>query len=257
MNKQKNLVSALIFSLGLGISAVLLIGLTSFGKSPEKGPVKRRVSFDNGWRFLKDSVINAENPDFNDTNWRILDVPHDWSIEDLPGQNGKDIIGPFTKSAVDKMSSGYLTGGVGWYRKSFTLKEEDHGKIIYLELDGVYMTSDVWLNGKHLGFHPYGYTPFNYDITPFLNPAGKPNIVAVRVRNQGLTSRWYSGSGITRHVWLTMVNPVHIDVSGGLYVTTPLVSEISAEVKIAAILSVCCMGQKQGGTVCSSPHSGR
>ena len=236
MNKQKKLVSSLIFSLSLGISAVLLIGFTSFGKGPEKGSAKRRVTFDYGWRFLKDSIISAENPDFNDTSWRILDVPHDWSIEDLPGQNGKDIIGPFNKSDVDKMSSGYLTGGVGWYRKSFTVKEEDQGKIIYLEFDGVYMNSDVWLNGKHLGFHPYGYTPFNYDITSFLNPAGEPNIVAVRVRNQGLTSRWYSGSGITRHVWLTAVNPVHIAVSGGIYVTTPSVSESSAEVKVAATI---------------------
>ena len=134
------------------------------------------------------------------------------------------------------MSSGYLVGGIGWYRKSFTLKEADKNKIAYLQFDGVYMNSDVWLNGKHLGFHPYGYTPFYYDITSFLNPAGQPNVVAVRVRNEGLNSRWYSGSGINRHVWLTLVNPVHIDVSGGLYITTPAVSENSADVKIATTL---------------------
>lgn len=149
-------------------------------------------------------------------------MPHDWSIEDVPGQNGEDIIGPFDKSAVDRMSSGYLVGGIGWYRKNFTIKEEDKYKIVYLQFDGVYMNADVWLNGKHLGFHPYGYTPFYYDITSFLSPAGQSNVVAVRIKNEGLNSRWYSGSGINRHVWLTLVNPVHIDVSGGIYITTPV-----------------------------------
>lgn len=191
-------------------------------------------SFDQGWRFIKDNPPGAENPAFDDSKWRTVEIPHDWSIEDLPGQNGDNIIGPFDKNAVDKMSSGYLSGGIGWYRKSFTVKDTEKNKVSYLLFDGVYMNSDVWINGKHLGFHPYGYTPFYYDITPFLNPAGQPNIVAVRVRNEGLTSRWYSGSGITRHVWLSQVNPVHIEISGGLYITTPAVTENSADVKIAA-----------------------
>ena len=203
---------------------------------PKTNNITRTVSFDVGWRFLKDSLSGAENPAFNDSNWRILDVPHDWSIEDLPGQNGEDIIGPFDKTSIDKMSSGYLVGGIGWYRKSFIVKGEAKDKKVHLLFDGVYMNSDVWLNGKHLGFHPYGYTPFNYEITSFLNPPGQPNIVTVRVRNEGLNSRWYSGSGINRHVWLTIVNPVHIDISGGLYITTPLVSENSADVKITTTL---------------------
>jgi beta-galactosidase len=98
------------------------------------------------------------------------------------------------------------------------------------------MNSDVWLNGNHLGFHPYGYTPFYYDITSFLNPAGQANIVAVRVKNDGLNSRWYSGSGINRHVWLTLADPVHIDISGGIYITTPSVNEISTDVKIVTTI---------------------
>jgi beta-galactosidase len=98
------------------------------------------------------------------------------------------------------------------------------------------MNSDIWLNGKHIGSHPYGYTPFYYDITSFLNPAGQSNVVAVRVKNEGLNSRWYSGSGINRHVWLTIVNSVHINVSGGIYITTPSVTENSAEVKIVTSL---------------------
>jgi beta-galactosidase len=163
-------------------------------------------------------------------------VPHDWSIEDLPGQNGVDIIGPFDRSAIDKGSSAYLVGGSSWYRKYFTIREEDKLKIAYLQFEGICMGSDVWLNGKHLGFHPYGYTPFYYDITSSLNPPGEPNVIAVRVRNEGMNSRWYSGSGITRHVWLSLVNPVHIDVSGGLYITTPVITEKAAVVNVTATI---------------------
>jgi len=236
MKKQKLLLSALVLSASMGLMTSMFFGFTSCSKQPKTEVISRTVSFDDGWRFIKDSLSGAEDPDFNDSSWRILDVPHDWSIEDLPGQNGEDIIGPFDKSAIDRMSSGYLVGGIGWYRKSFTINEEDKDKIACLQFDGVYMNADVWLNGKHLGFHPYGYTPFYYDITSFLNPAGQTNIVAVRVKNEGLNSRWYSGSGINRHVWLTMVDPVHIDVSGGIYITTPAVSESSAEVKVVTTL---------------------
>jgi len=194
------------------------------------------ISFDEGWRFLKDSIAGAESSCFNDSGWRNINVPHDWSIEDLPGQNGVDIIGPFDKSAIDKGTSGYLVGGTGWYRKNFTIREEDKDKIAYLQFDGVCMRSDVWLNGKHLGFHPYGYTPFYFDITSLLNPPGQPNVIAVRVTNEGMNSRWYAGSGIIRHVWLNLVSPVHIDVSGGLYITTPVINESFAEVKLEAAI---------------------
>ena len=203
------------------------------GKSAE---ISRTVSFDDGWRFLKGNPPDTEKPGFDDSGWRTLDIPHDWSIEDLPGQNGVDIIGPFDRSAIDKGSSGYMVGGIGWYRKSFTISEEDRDKIAYLQFDGVCMRSDVWLNGKHLGFHPYGYTPFYYDITSYLNPPGQSNIVAVRVKNEGMNSRWYSGSGINRHVWLTLANSVHIDVLGGIYITTPVITENSAEVKVSTTL---------------------
>ncbi len=192
--------------------------------------------FDEDWRFMKDTLSGAESTEFDDSDWRIIDIPHDWSIEDLPGQNGVDIIGPFNRSAIDKGSSGYMVGGTGWYRKKFTINSGEKDKIVYLQFDGVYMNSDVWLNGKHLGFHPYGYTPFYYDITSYLNPPGKPNIVAVRVKNEGMNSRWYSGSGIYRHVWLVLKDQVHIDVSGGLYITTPDVSEDSAVVRVAATI---------------------
>ena len=223
-------------SLFLCVPALTFLFIISCSNQTEISTIGRTKSFDEGWRFIKDSLSGAESPDFNDSSWRIIDVPHDWSIEDLQGQNGEDIIGPFDKSAIDKGTSAYLVGGIGWYRKNFTIREEDKDKIAYLQFDGVYMNSDVWLNGKHLGFHPYGYTPFYYNITSYLNPPGQSNVVALRVKNEGMNSRWYSGSGIYRHVWLTLVNPVHIDVSGGLYITTPLITENSAEVKVATTL---------------------
>ncbi|SRR6266498_1118779 len=131
----------------------------------------RSVLFDKDWRFKKDSLIRAESPAYNDAAWRKLDLPHDWSIEDLPNQTKDSIIGPFSKASISKMGTGYTVGGTGWYRKSFTVNEADRAKIAYLQFDGVYMNSDVWVNGKHVGNHPYGYTSFWYNITPYLNPA--------------------------------------------------------------------------------------
>jgi beta-galactosidase len=226
----------LITTTSLYLMVSVVFCRASSGNQKKSAEFSRTVSFDDGWRFLKGNPPDTEKPGFDDSGWRTLDIPHDWSIEDLPGQNGVDIIGPFDRSAIDKGSSGYMVGGIGWYRKSFTISEKDRDKIAYLQFDGVCMRSDVWLNGKHLGFHPYGYTPFYYDITSYLNPPGKPNIVAVRVKNEGMNSRWYSGSGINRHVWLTLANSVHIDVLGGIYITTPVITENSAEVKVSTTL---------------------
>lgn len=212
------------------LSLVLLLVVSC--NNPTEISDNRASSFDENWLFTRDTLSGAELPGFDDSGWRHVSLPHDWSIEDLPGQNGIDIIGPFDKSAIDKGSSGYMTGGTGWYRKHFTIDKEDGDKKAYLQFDGVYMASDVWLNGRHLGFHPYGYTPFCYDLTPYLNPPGQSNVVAVRVRNEGMNSRWYSGSGIYRHVWLALKHPVHIDVMGGIYITTPVITENMAEVKV-------------------------
>jgi beta-galactosidase len=236
MKNRNPLIRAIYLYAFISVLGSLLIGLASCNRHTKPEVPARTVSFDEGWRFLKDSITGAEDPAFNDSGWRSLDVPHDWSIEDLPGQNGVDIIGPFDKSAIDKMSSGYTVGGTGWYRKTFTLGNDGAGKLAFVQFDGVYLNSDVWINGTHLGFHPYGYTPFYYDITPYLNGGGQVNVVAVRVKNDGLNSRWYSGSGIDRHVWLTLVNPIHIDISGGIYITTPEVSKNSARVKLITTL---------------------
>lgn len=141
-------------------------------------------------------------------------------------------IGPFDpRESTGQDKTGYVLGGVGWYRKHFRLTEAD--KRVAISFDGVYMNADVWINGHHLGFHPYGYTGFEYDLAPYLRPTGAENVVAVRVRNNGKNSRWYSGSGIYRHVWLTVTDLVHFPTDG-VFVTTPKVSAEKAVVKIAA-----------------------
>jgi len=191
---------------------------------------ERTISFDSDWKFIKDDPEGAENASYDDSGWRSLDLPHDWSIEDLPDQSDS-VIGPFSKASTAKMRTGYTLGGTGWYRKTFTIDRADSEKTTYLNFDGVFMNSEIWVNGKQVGRHPYGYTSFYFDITPYLNPAGQSNLVAVRVRNEGETARWYSGSGIYRHTWLTQVSPVHIGM-WGVYVTTPLVDETSAEISV-------------------------
>lgn len=201
--------------------------------------------FDGGWRFHRGDVPGVENPKFDDSAWKQIDLPHDWSVEDLPAlpeEDGQGAIwggidaplrvGPFDMySSEGKRSTGWFVGGVGWYRKRFTAKELRTDSQAEILFEGVYMNSDVWLNGRHLGFHPYGYTSFAYDLTPYLNRQGE-NVIAVRVRNEGQNSRWYSGSGIYRHVWLNVTGPVRVP-QWGVYVTTPEVSAQSSIVKVA------------------------
>ncbi|RRB01217.1 glycoside hydrolase family 2 TIM barrel-domain containing protein [Larkinella rosea] len=187
--------------------------------------------FDADWRFLKDSTVTAESRDFNDASWRKLDLPHDWSIEDLPNQSPDQVAGPFSRASVGATSTGYTVGGTGWYRKAFKIGPSEKGKTVSIYFDGVHMETDVWLNGHHLGYHAYGYTPFFYDLTPHLLPPGQENVLAVRVKNSGKNSRWYTGSGIYRHVWLTVAEPVHI-APFGISITTPQVSEKAAQIQV-------------------------
>jgi beta-galactosidase len=357
----------------------LLAGLAlllSFGASARG---ERDRSFDADWKFFRGDAPGAERPDFDDADWRALDVPHDWSIEDLapsgkaipsfavvegawrfhkgddpawknpflrdsdwqevqlpddwqhhsnyaqdnaygwfrrhiqlspPAEakevelmlgrigdadetylngvriggmgsfppnfqtardqergyrvparvvhgDGTDILavrvfaaggkggiyeagsavgraGPFDPGASPGgASTGHVLGGTGWYRKHFKLDPADAGKAVSVRFDGVYMDAEFWVNGQSLGVHPYGYTSFAFDLTPRLNPAGQENLLAVKVRNEGKNSRWYSGSGIYRHVWLTVTDPLHFAL-WGVQVTTPEVSAERALVRIAA-----------------------
>lgn len=190
---------------------------------------RHHTLFDASWKFHRGDVSNAENENFNDKDWRTLNLPHDWSIEDIPDQSDS-VIGPFSAKSVGATATGYTVGGVSWYRKHFTLNNRaDKEVVIYF--DGVYMNSDVYINDHFLGNHPYGYTPFSYDITPYLKKNGEENILAVRVSNEGKNSRWYSGSGIYRHVWLTVTPKLHL-AQWGVYITTPDVSEKSANIKV-------------------------
>ena len=183
------------------------------------------VLFDFDWRFHKGGALSAENVAFDDSKWRKLDLPHDWSIEDLPGTNS-----PFNRDAVSQVSGGFTTGGTGWYRKNFTIPADQKGKRVGVQFDGVYMNAEVWLNGKSLGIHPYGYTTFWFDLTDKINFGGN-NVIAVKVRNEGENSRWYSGSGIYRHVWLETTDPIHIS-HWGIAVTTPEIKPELAKVNL-------------------------
>jgi beta-galactosidase len=242
---MKNKYKPIVFLFLLILLQVVALNSCTLQRSKENN--SRTTSFDIGWRFIKDNPSGAETPSYDDSKWRMLDLPHDWSIEDLPGQTPDSIIGPFSKAAIGKMGTGYTTGGTAWYRKHFSIRKEDGSKTAYLMFDGVYMNSDVWVNGKHIGNHPYGYTSFYYNITPYLNQAGQSNTVAVQVKNEGRTARWYSGSGIYRHTWLTMVNPVHIGV-WGVYVKTQSVGENSAEINVATTL-INSGGEKRAVTI--------
>lgn len=217
---------------------LLLVSATVWGQKKNVPDIitDRTISFDDNWLFMKDSPVNADKTDYNDSKWRKVQLPHDWSIEDLPNQTYDSITGPFNKSSIGSISTGFTIGGTCWYRKKFFTGKNQQNRIVTIDFDGVYMNSDVWLNGHHLGTHPYGYTPFHYELTTHLKPAGQENVLAVRVRNEGRNSRWYSGSGIYRHLWLTFTEPVHIS-HNGVYITTPLVSKVKATVQVKTLLS--------------------
>lgn len=158
-----------------------------------------RMLFDEGWRFSRGDFANAQTAVFDDSSWRTLRLPHDWSIE-LPTK----------PSAPSGAGGGYFQTGVGWYRKHFSAPEQWENKQIWLEFGGVYQKSEVWLNGTRVGRHAYGYTPFRIDLSEAMK-VGEQNTLAIRVDNsQQPSCRWYSGSGIYRHVWLNLLPKVHI-----------------------------------------------
>jgi beta-galactosidase len=370
---QKNFKQILITSL---ITASLITPLTS--KCAGIGESRKVRSFDSDWRFYTGDINGAERPEYIDTSWLKVDVPHDWSIEglahseakvedttelhlvrgewkfnkgddtlwknpdfndgswqtvklpapweehsnytednvygwfrreltipvDLQGKDitinvgkiddadetffngvkvgglghfppeyvsawdisrhykvpheiihygGKNIIavrvfdgigqggiyndgtrvteGIFESTSQGGSGAGYINAGTGWYRKVFKLPEHIKNKRVFIEFDGVYMNSDVWLNGHHLGNRPYGYSSFEYELTPYLKFGDRMNVLAVRANVQQPCSRWYSGAGIYRHVRLTVTDPVHI-AQWGTYVTTPEVTENEATVRV-------------------------
>ncbi|MHC5076960.1 MAG: glycoside hydrolase family 2 TIM barrel-domain containing protein, partial [Planctomycetota bacterium] len=175
-------------------------------ENPEE---RTTLSFNHGWKFLKvgeesDESENLRELDFDDSEWRSLDLPHDWAIE-----------GPFTKEV--SFQGGYLPyPGIGWYRKEFTIPSE--AKRVRIEFEGVMRDAKVWLNGQYIGGWPYGYSSFSFDLTEHIQ-RGQKNVIAVRVENEDESSRWYPGSGIYRNVWLTFTNPVNVE-HWGTFITT-------------------------------------
>jgi beta-galactosidase len=207
-------------------SCILFIFLLAAAGMSYAADARIIMSFDAGWHFLKGDAKGAEAADFDDSKWRTLDLPHDWSIE-----------GPFDAKNPTGGSGGFLPAGVGWYRKPFTLPKEYSGKRVFIEFDGVMANSDVWINGSHLGKRPYGYVSFGYELTGDLHFGnGETNILSVRADNSGQpASRWYTGAGIYRHVRLVVQDPVHI-VRWGTYITTPQMTATQAVVRVQSTI---------------------
>jgi beta-galactosidase len=171
-------------------------------------------SLSQGWLFRAGENKGAERPALDDSSWRRVVVPHDWSIMDKP--DGRP---PFDPQAIAGQDSGYLPGGVGWYRRHLNLTAVDAAKVVRLNFEAIYMDADLWVNGEHLARHHYGYTAFAVDLTGRVH-AGD-NVVVVRANHADPSSRWYAGSGIIRPVTLELLDRVHIDPDS-VYLTTPV-----------------------------------
>ena len=195
-----------------------LIGLPSLARE--------RQNFDAGWLFILADSAQMSKEAYNDSFWRRLDVPHDWAIE-----------GDFYAGNPSGAGGGALPGGIGWYRKHFTLGDcetQMSQSRFFLEFDGVYMNSTVYVNGQEVGFRPYGYSSFEYDITPYVKEG--ENVVAVRVDNSDQpNSRWYSGCGIYRHVWLTTTNLIHVKHWGVHVETDAKTGKVKVDVDVEGI----------------------
>lgn len=204
----------------MGVCCMLFLGACSSLSSESR----ERLSFNDGWLFSLADDSLAARPEFVDSGWRKLNLPHDWAIE-----------GDFSQDNPSGTGGGALPGGVGWYRKTFVAENKDKGKHFRIEFDGVYMNSEVFINGTCLGKRPYGYISFSYDLTPYLK-WGEKNVIAVRVDNaEQPNSRWYSGCGIYRNVWLLKTGDVCV-AEWGTYVTTAKVDGQGASLNLVTTL---------------------
>jgi len=182
----------------------------------------QKINFNLGWKFHKGDILNAQDLNFDDSAWRNINLPHDWSIE-----------GKFSQEWAS--GTGYLPAGIGWYRKTFVPHTLNDPCNVYIYFDGVYKNSEVWINGHFLGKRPNGFIPFQYELTDFLNPGGK-NTIAVKVDHSDFAdSRWYTGSGINRNVYLIITDPLHIDLWGVKF-TSKIISEKSAEAMVSVTI---------------------
>nr|WP_319512684.1 sugar-binding domain-containing protein [uncultured Draconibacterium sp.] len=205
------------------ITFILVLLLFACTNTEEK-TTERSQNFDMQWKFKLGDLSQAADPKFDDASWRTLNLPHDWSIE-----------GDFDPSNPAGNDGAYLPTGIAWYRKQFTVPTSWSNKKVSIYFEGVYMNSEVFINGHSLGVYPYGYSSFYYDLTPHLNIGGE-NTIAVRIDNsQQKNCRWYSGSGIYRHVSMIVTDPVHI-AQWGVSISTPTISKQEATVEIKTTL---------------------
>ncbi len=203
----------------------ILISFVPAGAAAASSP-RLSLAADSGWKFSLGDPSGAEALSFSDATWRTVQLPHDWSIETAPDKNNPSGAG-----------GGFFANGVAWYRKAFDAPSDWKGKHVTIEFDGIYRNATIYLNGQKIGAEPYGYTSFELDLTPSLNLAGR-NVLAVRVDNSAQpNSRWYSGSGIYRHVRVVVTNPIHV-AHWGVFVTTPEVSEASAKVQVRTTIQM-------------------
>jgi len=213
---------------------VLVAAIPVFGQVVAVTSPRQTQLFDRNWKFFLGDAPGANQPDFDDSSWRRLDLPHDWSIEgpsnpDPAKRNGMD--GPFDKNSPANKGGGYLNGGIGWYRKTFALPDSAKDQRHTLLFDGAYENSHVWINGHDLGVRPYGFVSFFYDLTPYLKFGGAKNVVSVRLEVDQPGCRWYSGAGLYRHVYLISNAPVHVAM-WGVYITTPKAASDGSEVRV-------------------------
>lgn len=202
------------------LAAVCLLAFSLVGLAN----AREVVDFDADWKFAHDEQAGADVPEFDDSDWRVLNVPHDWAFE-----------ADYSPKAAQGDAGGYKPGGLGWYRKHFVMPSDWQGKRISIHFDGVYMNSQVWINGNLLGKRPYGYIPFHYDLTDHLW-AGE-NVIAVRVDSRlEPSARWYHGCGIYAHVKVLATDPVHV-AKDGVHIQTPLVDDESATVAVATVVT--------------------
>ena len=201
-------------------ATILILAATVVQAKPQFG---RALLFNENWRFNLSDEKEGAQPELDDSKWRVLNLPHDWSVE--------GVYSPDKASAT-----GYLPGGIAWYRKTFTVPDSEKGNNVYIYFEGVYNHSEVFVNGQSVGKRPNGYISFMYDLTPFLK-YGEENLISVRVDHSlDADSRWYSGSGIYRDVYLIYSSPIHIDL-WGVYFKVSNITDKKAEISVETTIN--------------------
>lgn len=221
MNKKKN--SSNVLKIAFVLCVITTLAFTV--KENKSDFSNRKIAFNSDWSFHLNDSIKDKDTINTTTTWRTLNLPHDWSIE-----------GKFDEKSPAGYGGGALNGGLGWYKKTFKVVTANKDKTTSIIFDGVYRNSEVWINGHYLGKRPNGYIGFQYDLSPYLNYGEKINEIIVKVDNSKQpNSRWYSGSGIFRNVWLQTTDKLHVE-QWGTYSTTPKVTSQSASVHLETTL---------------------